>query len=354
MVLFALAAVLTRIDFPTVKVAGPETVHEAMEPQAAVSSDGKVYVVFGDKKSIYLSESTDRGKTFDEPKKVATPDSLMIGMRRGPRICLSNGSIVVTATSFGNLFAWRSSDDGATWNGPSRVNDKDGSAAEGLQGMAANDSEIVCAWLDRRDEGNEIFASVSEDGGENWSANTLVYNSPSGTVCECCHPSVAIGTDGAFHIMFRNNLAGNRDMYIADSTDDGQTWSSPVQLGGSHWKLDACPMDGGALSPADEGHLLSIWRRQDTVYTNVVGSTEDRIGVGEQPWIYGRLGGYGVYLKKRPGPLMEFHGSDAPRKIADEADDPVIAGPATGDGPVVAVWANPKGEILSKVLFDGE
>ena len=57
----------------------------------------------------------------------------------------------------------------------------DGSAAEGLHGMAANNNEVACAWLDHRDGGTEIFASVSQDGGENWSANTMVYTSPSGT-----------------------------------------------------------------------------------------------------------------------------------------------------------------------------
>ena len=353
MLLLAVAA-LSFLDSNPVKIAGPAEVENAQEPQVAVGEKGNVYVVFGSKDALYLSKSWDRGKTFDKPTKIASPESLKIGLRRGPRIGLTNGFIVVTATSDNNLFAWRSNDDGKTWQGPDKVNDKDGSAAEGLQGVGVSDTEIACAWLDHRDEGTEIFASVSQDGGENWSANTMVYTSPSGTVCECCHPSVAIGSDGNIHVMFRNSLAGNRDMYIADSTDDGQTWSTPIQLGGGHWKLDSCPMDGGALSADDEAHVVSLWRRADTVYRDAPGEAEDRIGVGQQPWVYGRLGGYGVYLKRRPGPLMAFHGNEAPEKIADDADDPVVAGPAHSQGPVVAVWTTSKGEIMEKVLADAD
>ena len=353
MLLVAVAA-LAFLDNNPVRVAGSSDVHNAQEPQAAVSAKGSVYVVFASKDTMYLSKSTDRGKTFERPSKIASPEDLLVGMRRGPRIALSNGFVVVTATAGGNLLAWRSDDDGKTWMGPNKVSDKDQSAAEGLHGMAGSDSEVACAWLDHRDGGTEVFASVSQDGGENWSANTMVYTSPSGTVCECCHPSVAIGSDGALHVMFRNSLGGNRDMYVADSSDDGQTWSTATQLGWGHWKLDACPMDGGALAQDDDAHVLSVWRRQDTIYTAAPGESEDRKGVGEQPWVYARLGGYGVYLKRRPGPLMAFHGSEEPKKIADDANDPMVAGPISGDGPVVAVWANSKGDIMEKVLADGE
>ena len=32
--------------------------------------------------------------------------------------------------------------------------------------------------------------------GAAWSKNALVYRSPAGNVCECCHPSVAFGLRG--------------------------------------------------------------------------------------------------------------------------------------------------------------
>lgn len=353
MLLLAVAA-LSFLDSNPVKVAGPDSVQNAQEPQAAVSAKGTVYVAFGSNDTIYLSKSLDRGKTFESASKVASPEDLKMGMRRGPRIALSNGSIVITATSGNNLFAWRSNDDGKTWLGPDRVNDKDDSAPEGLTGMASNDSEVACTWLDHRDGGTEIFASISQDGGENWGPNSLVYTSPSGAVCECCQPSIAFGTDGNIHVLFRNSLAGNRDMYIADSMDDGQTWSAPAELGSAHWKLDSCPMDGGALSADDDAHVVSIWRRQDTIFRELPSESEDRIGVGVQPWIYGRLGGYGVYLKRRPGALMEFHANEAPKKISDDANDPMVAGPISGSGPVVAVWATSKGDIMEEVLADGD
>ena len=46
-----------------------------------------------------------------------------------------------------------------------------------------------------------------------WSKNVLIYQSPDGTICECCHPSVAIDKSGRILVMWRNSLGGSRDMY---------------------------------------------------------------------------------------------------------------------------------------------
>ena len=309
----------------------------AKEPQVAVSDSGNVYVAFGVKDALYLCASHDAGASYEPPVKIDDAPNLMLGMRRGPRIAVAGGPIVVSAISNGNLLAWKSDTEGKSWIGPERVNDSDGSASEGLHAMTSLGTEVACAWLDHRNGHAEIWAAISEDGGENWSDNSLVYKSPDGNVCECCHPSVAITPDGTIHVMFRNSLNGFRDMYVVEGkTDTGYGmwdggyrmvgpdsgsrfisnpesripnlgWSSAKLLGQGHWKLDACPMDGGAISFNDQAHVFTIWRRNDTVFSASPGASEDRRGVGLQPWIYGGQGVYGVYLKKRPGPLLAFH-----------------------------------------------
>ncbi len=45
-------------------------------------------------------------------------------------------------------------------------------------------------WLDLREKGTVLYASKSMDHGETWSKNILVYRSPDGSICECCHPSI--------------------------------------------------------------------------------------------------------------------------------------------------------------------
>src|SRR4029450_4736158 len=106
---------------------------------------------------------------------------------------------------------------------------------------------------------------ASRDGGASWSANYVVYESPSGTVCQCCHPSVAVSTDGIIHVLFRNALEGSRDVYVVRSEDGGRTFVAANRLGLGTWKLEGCPMDGGGLAVDGTGAVATIWRRDQTV-----------------------------------------------------------------------------------------
>ena len=121
----------------------------------------------------------------------------------------------------------------------------------------------------------------SRDHGATWAPDSLVYASPSGTVCECCHPSVAIGAAGRVAIMFRNSLSGNRDMYLAESKD-GVTFTSARKLGTVSWALNACPMDGGAVAFSADG-VVSTWRREGDVFLTTDRMPERRLGAGRDP-----------------------------------------------------------------------
>lgn len=104
-------------------------------------------------------------------------------MRRGPRIVKNQAAILVTAIGGlmgkgrnGDIVAWRSTDDGRTWQGPVRVNDTADSAREGLHAMANGvDGSVWCVWLDLRDKKSEIYAAVSKDNGATWEPNRCVY-----------------------------------------------------------------------------------------------------------------------------------------------------------------------------------
>ena len=177
--------------------------------------------------------------------------------------------VVVTAISHesGDVMAWLSNDAGTTWSDFTRVNDDPGSAREGLHGMASGPNGLLfCAWLDLRHGSTQIYGASSADNGRTWSDDRRIYASPSGTVCECCHPSVAISSRGSVYVMWRNLLDGNRDMYVAKSGDNGQTFDPAEKIGIGSWKLNACPMDGGDLAVSASGSLSTIWRREREVF----------------------------------------------------------------------------------------
>src|SRR6185295_10354450 len=128
------------------------------------------------------------------------------------RIAASNEAITITVIGGGSddaggkggdVLAWSSHDDGETWQGPVRVNDVKDSAREGLHALASGPSgQLFCAWLDLREGGTKIVGSRSTDGGSTWSKNVLVYQSPDGHVCECCHPSAAFDSAGGVYVMW--------------------------------------------------------------------------------------------------------------------------------------------------------
>ena len=331
-----------------VVIASGQAEHAPKQPQTAVGTDDSVHIVYGTGEIVQYVRSVDGGATFEKPRQAFQVPNMSLGMRRGPRIVKTESAIVVTAIGGrvgkgrdGDVLAWRSTDDGKTWQGPARVNDVADSAREGLHAMASGaDGSIWCVWLDLRDKKSEIYTSVSKDDGVTWEPNKCIYRSPDGSVCECCHPSVIVHGESV-HVLFRNSIGGNRDMYVMTSNDGGKSFSDARKLGAGTWQLDACPMDGGMLAAGPNGALATVWRRDGNVFAAAGdGSPEILLGPGQQPWIAGTSQGSAiVWTAGREGDLLVHSTATAKSlKLADAARDPVIASSANGDGPVIACW----------------
>jgi hypothetical protein len=327
----------------------PETAYpDARQPQVAVDPAGKVYLVFGTGQAIFCAVPEDSGATYHEPVKVGEVASWALGNRRGPRVAATDKAVVVTTGGNlregdrgANLLAWRSQDGGRTWRGPVEVNTVPGAAPEQLHHLAAApDGSLYAVWLDLREKRQQVFGSLLTDGGASWHDEKLIYQSPDGSVCECCQPQVAYDRRGGLHVMWRNNLSGARDMYLVNSDDNGQTFDRPTKLGRGTWPLDHCPMDGGGLAGDDDGHLVTVWRRAQDLFRCTPGKPEFLLGKGEQGWAAaGPRGFYLVWGEGHPGPVEALlPGSDRPTRLTDRGHDPVVAAPVRGKGPVVAAW----------------
>lgn len=335
------ATVLASLLLQPVSVT-PASFDQAREPQIAID-DGKVYIAYGMGDTTYLSISTDKGATYGKPIKVGEAGKISLGMRRGPRICARKGVLTITAIygtqgkgRDGDVVAFRSTDQGRTWTGPVKVNDVEGSAREGLHAMAiAPDGTLACTWLDLRQKGTTLCLAVSRDGGATWSDDQLAATSPSGTICECCHPSLVFDATGRLVVMFRNSLDGARDMYLTESSDL-KSFTTPAQLGVGTWKLGACPMDGGMLSMDRNGTVRTIWRRESSLFLAGRSGDEAPFGEGRNPWMaWGSTGPYYVWQVGSRidtlAPTGEF------RTVSTTGVDPVVA--ASPDGKlVIAAW----------------
>ena len=261
-----------------------------VQPQLA-GLGPRVYVTYGSESTIGVARSDDGGNTFQSPVRLPVSGRMSLGMHRGPRVAATTSAVLVTAVigakgggADGDVRLYRSIDRGATWTSPIVLNDVPGSAREGLHAMAANAAGlVVVAWLDLRDKGTRIYSAISRDHGATWTPDALVYASPSGSVCECCHPSIAIDAQGNVAIMFRNSVDGNRDMYVSRGASDGR-FASAAKVGAESWLLNACPMDGGGIGFGTNG-LVAVWRRDTSVFLTTPQAPERRLGLGRDPAI---------------------------------------------------------------------
>ena len=316
-----------------------------VQPQLA--GDGhRVGLVFGQGQTIVYAGSRDSGRTFSAPVALASQGRLALGMHRGPRVALTTRAVVVTAIlgdgrDDGDLFAWRSTDEGRTWSKPVRLNRVTAAAREGLHGMAAAGDLVAVTWLDLRASGTRVFAAVSGDGGATWSEDRLVYQSPSGTVCECCHPSVAVSAKGTVAVMFRNAIDGARDLHLAVSGDGGRTFGPAVKLGDGTWKLAACPMDGGAVAIDSRGDVVTVWRREKDLFLARPGQAEERLGTGRDPVIAIAADGTSrVAWRGEAGLVVADPRRGEPKDLAEGGQAPALL--ALADGSLLAAWERDK------------
>jgi len=325
---------------------GPDA--PAHEPQMA--ADGStVALTFGAGHAIYFSSSHDAGETFSVPVKVAEAGVVPLTRHRGPRIAFAGNAIVITAVvgskaeegahahglpSDGDLLVWRSLDKGKTWTAGKPINDSPASATEGLHALASDGKGLLfAAWLDHRGgKGTKLYAARSTDGGVTWSKNMAVYLSPDGSICECCHPSLAIGPGGELVVMWRNAVGGSRDMYLATARD-GVTFSTPQKLGEGTWKLNACPMDGGGLA-VSSSEILTAWRREANVFLDQPGRPEKQIGSGKD--IALALAGEKTFVAWVDGTKVESWIDGELEQLSESGAFPSLLG--LPDGSALAAW----------------
>jgi hypothetical protein len=323
----------------------------ALQPQVAVDSSGKTYVVFGEKESgsIFCSTAENIERGFSEPVRVAALPKLALGMRRGPRISVAKQGITVAAISHedGNLYTWFSSDSGKSWTASDPVNTAKRSAGEGLHDLASNaDGKTFVTWLDHRNKGTELWGALSENGGKTWGKDFLVYASPDGHICECCHPTAQVDAKGKLWVMWRNWKDGARDMWLASSDNNGKNFR-PEKLGQGTWNLNACPMDGGDFAFTSSGELLSVWRREARLYSASPLQTEQLVSsTGKVPVI--------EWLNEQ---IILWH--DGQNVLVKKGDSPAKTLSPTGGYPVVAkirntavaLWENTKSKTIEGTLI---
>jgi hypothetical protein len=319
------------------------------QPAVAVDRDNAIKIVFGQGEEIFYAASRDGGQTFTSPVRVARQARLALGNTRGPQITATRDYTVIAAAGFtGKIMAYRLKNGEKEWGPPVNILQADTTAKEGFIALASGPGNVVyAAWLDLRlDHQNNIFSAVSADGGKTWSKSKRVYAAPEGRVCPCCRPAITADTKGNVYVMFRNELNGARDMYVAHSGDGGKSFRPARKLGMGTWNLKACPMDGGGIALDAKGEVGTAWRREGTVYYAGPGGMEQKVGEGRACALAKTARGNYIVWQQNSKIMALSPGQLGPEAVG-EGTFPRVA--ALQDQRAVSVW-EAGGQIVARQL----
>lgn len=316
-------------------------------PALTTDATGTIYLVYAAGDSLLYATSRYGGRHFSPAELVGRLPNLMAMAKRGPHVAVASGQVVISVNDKrGSVFAFSRKSGEKNWSGPVPITDQPEVNLEGFQTVAAAGNGVFHAfWLDLRGERhNKIYGSKSTDGGRTWAKNRLVYASPEGPVCSCCQVS-ALARGHAVWVMFRNSLAGARDLYVARSTDGGASFAPAQKLGRGTWKLEACPMDGGGLAFSGKtSQPETVWRREGTVFTSSLTGPEAAVAPGTDCVLAPAPNGVALAWQKS-GTLYVQRPGEAPQAVG-AGKLPVLASSGRS---LLCAWEK-DGAVLGRVL----
>ncbi len=255
----------------------------------SIASDGagSLYVVYddvvGNDTDVRFTRSPDAGASWSPT--VSVTDA--VGAALGPVVASSgdgNSYVAWWNLTDGNIMVDRSGDRGTTWGTDIRVNSIAGSVRSDSGNPAfpslpsiAIDSQgrVFVAWADRGGGDLNIVVARSDDGGRTWTRPARVNDDLSGR--EQWMPALAVDRSNRIHAAWMDNRTGNLNVFYANSTDGGDTWSPNVRV-------------TTAETPS------SFHRPGD-----YLGFAVDANGTVYLAWTDGREGNLDIYFARDPG-----------------------------------------------------
>jgi hypothetical protein len=256
---------------------------EQRSPIMHLDHNGTIYICWvsgnGDGSSIFVSKSSDKGKTFSTPVLACANANSNSDMQRTTKFAIDPGGnlhFIWMATRVNkqpDIWYMRSTDQGENWTTPVSLSNDDSKYAQDFPAIACDSQgNIYASFLDFRESAQpgipshgRLYVTRSIDGGATWSKNITADSMPNGIggTCECCAQHIAVSAAGNIYIAFRSNTldANNnnvRNIYLARSTDQGLSFQPSLNIQDTDWILTACPMKGPniVLDESETAHIV--------------------------------------------------------------------------------------------------
>jgi hypothetical protein len=213
---------------------------------------------------LYLSRSVDGGKTWADPVELSGNSQSVFGhrvVRAGDRLV-----VVWQDRRLGpsRLFAVSSSDGGATWTTPIRVDHipADSTADAVAPSVVMTQSgEVFVAWHDGRNGRDDVFLGRSRDGGRTWEGEDLRLDTDEPGTAYSRFPAVARAADGRVAVAWEDDRAGYEGIHLrVHGVGNGATWGPEVVAAGPAGKKAA---KSPGIQWTKSGSLYALWEVWD-------------------------------------------------------------------------------------------
>lgn len=230
-----------------------------------------IYAIWSDSRrahnseyDIYFSKSTDGGSTWSSDVRIN--DTFTSDGRRISNIAVDhNGHLYVvwydSREGDHDIYFSKSTDEGVTWSDNIKVND-DSTANQIFPDLAVDSQGTVyVVWTDERNDHQDIYAAISNDGGLTWSTDVKINDDT--TTTDQNLPSLIVDEVGNLYCAWSDGRAGNADIYfarsLAQSTDHGLAWSANTKASDA---TDATDQSYPDLAIGPDRKLFLVWSEE--------------------------------------------------------------------------------------------
>ena len=221
-------------------------------PRVQVLEDGSPVVYWGNRgndATMYIAVWQDTAFSYPIEVPTGSVSPSIWGGALGPEIVTHDNTLFLTFESYGEgIYCIQTQDKGMTFSAPVKVTNLGSGRVATLPDIGVDDlgNPMISFVTTNQIEQEALYEiAFSKDGGQTFEPS-IVANEPAAgeEVCECCPASVLAAKDSTLLLVFRNNDANIRDIWVSKSTDGGQTFSQAIDLDDTDWEIFGCPSNG--------------------------------------------------------------------------------------------------------------
>jgi hypothetical protein len=147
-----------------------------------------------------------------------------------------------------------------TFSNPRNISNTSGSSWHPTIKVDGDDN-LDLAWYDYSPGNRDIFFNRSTDSGSTWSSPVNISNNSGNS----WNQTITVDSAGNLNLAWMDDITGNLDIFFSRSTDDGATWSLPVNISnnsGDSWDPD--------IAVDSTGTLYLVWSDFSFVYKQIL------------------------------------------------------------------------------------